>query len=309
MTQQPNVSTRWKTSYTLILGLTACLAVVACSMWQRNAPVTESARNDKAVEQTHGAAKNESASAPRTPAPSPKAEESIPLTEESIAALRVKIKGEQDYAARLETRRTLLHALRKGKQLDRAMNELESLLTDVQNEEGLDMAQRVALAEANTLELQKDFTAAVRAYELLAHRYKGGRFTAEAMLHQGNCLLELHDYIAAEQVWLRLVEEHVTSPEASWGWRKIALAQLLQGKFDDSLATLTTMEKIYADGEFGEYARMRRGYVLMQAKRLPEARLAYTSFLSACPTSKYCQLVQQQMTELDTTGKVAKARK
>ncbi len=165
MTQQASHVTRWKWTYSMILGLTACLAVVACSMWQRNAPVTETAKRDTAVDRTPEAGKVESASAPRAPVAVPMAEESVPLTEESIAALhaRIKLAGD-DYGSRLEIRRTLFHALRKNHQLDRAMGELESLLIDVQNEEGLDMAQRVALAESNTLELQKDFHAAVRAH-------------------------------------------------------------------------------------------------------------------------------------------------
>jgi len=224
------------------------------------------------------------------------------------AACRQPEPPSEEYAARLEARRSLLHELRHGGQTDEAVEVLAKLLADVERQEGLAMAQRVAMAEAGNLQAQKDCPAAVKAYELTLSRYPQGTFVVEAMYQLGDCSLELHDYAAAESVWRKLIDENGDASMAPWAWRKLALAQLLQTHYDQSLATLEAMAGKYAGTEFEEYARMRRGYVLASAGRTQEAQAAYQAFLKEFPRSKYCGLASQQMAELDRGRTLARAR-
>jgi len=218
--------------------------------------------------------------------------------------LRKLILTTDDYAVRIELRRRLFHLLRKGKRSDEAIQQLKELLDDIERQEGESMAQRVALAEANTLELQHDYAVAVRAYDLLERRYQSGPFTAEAMNHQAQCLLDSKEYLQAERVWARLTTEYADSAIAPWAWRKIALAQLLQSRFDDSLNTLDQMIVLYPRTEFEEYARMRRGYVQVKAERNAEAKQSYDAFLGFCPSSKYCRLAALQRTAIDVSESI-----
>jgi len=214
----------------------------------------------------------------------------------------------EEYAARLEAWRSLLHELRHRGQIDEAVEVLAKLLTDVERQEGPAMAQRVALAEAGNLQAQKDYVTAQKAYELTLSRYPQGTFVVDAMYQLGDCRLELHDYAVAERVWRRLIDEHGDASMAPWAWRKLALAQLLQANYDQSLATLEAMAGKYAGMEFEEYARMRRGYVLAAAGRMEEAQSAYQAFLKEFPRSKYRGLASQQMAELDHGRTLARAR-
>lgn len=230
-----------------------------------------------------------------------------PLTPEAIAELRGRIASADGYGARIEARQTLFHRLRKHGQLELALSELRTLLDEVERQEGRSMAQRVAFSTAGNLAQQKDYNSAVGAYTILLERYSDGPFAAEALLHMGSCRLELQEYAEAERVWRRLIEEFDETAQAPWGWRKLALAQLLQGKFEKSLATLKMMVGKYAGTQFGEYARMRQSYVLMAAGRLAEAKASYTDFLAACSNSKYCRLAQDQLAKVDQALIVARA--
>lgn len=169
------------------------------------------------------------------------------------------------------------------------------------------MAQRVAFSTAGNLVRLKDHGAAAGGYTILLERYGDGPFAAEALLHLGSCRLELQEYAEAEAVWRRLIEGFDQTTEAPWGWRKMALAQLLQGRFEGSLATLKLMAGKYAGTHFGEYARMRQGYVLMAAGRLADARSSYADFLTTCSNSKYCRLARGQLAEVDRALTVARA--
>jgi TolA-binding protein len=213
-----------------------------------------------------------------------------------------------EYVARLEALRSLLQDARQRGQIDEAVAALVSLLSAVEQQESTAMAQRVALAEAGNLQAQKDYPAAVKAYELALSRYPQGMFVAEATYQLGDCRLELHDYAAAEQVWRRMIDEHGNSSMVPWAWRKLALAQLLQAHYEDSLATLAAMAGQYAGTEYEEYARMRKGYVLAAAGRTEEARAAYAEFLKAFPRSKYRGLANKQMDELNAGMALVKAR-
>jgi len=230
-----------------------------------------------------------------------------PLTPEAIAELRGRIASADGYGARIEARRSLFHQLRKHGQLDLALPELNSLLDEVERREGRAMAQRVAFSIAGNLVRQKDHNSAIGAYTVLLERYGDGPFAAEALLHLGSCRLELHEYVEAEKVWRRLIEGFDETAQAPWGWRKLALAQLLQGKFEKSLATLEMMAGKYAGTQFGEYARMRQGYVLMAAGRLAEAKASYADFLTTCSNGKYCRLAQDQLAKVDQALTVARA--
>lgn len=319
--QENQDMTRWNRLNTLRkglviggLGLIVCVVVVACAVRQRATGPQQTAdgtlppsERETLTAQTPVQDRAETAAqeTPKQLAP-PKKQE--PLSPEAIAMAHGRIEAaSSDYGARLEARRSLFHRLCKQDQLDLAMGELEALLEDVQQQEGSGKAQRVAFAEAGTLEARKDHHAAVRAHELLLDRYGEGRFAAEAMYHLGTCHLELQEYARAEQVWRRLIEEHDDSPHAPWGWRKLALAQLLQGRFDTALGTLEVMAGKYAGTHFGDYASMRRGYVQAAAGRPLAARESYEVFLAEFPHSKYGRLVHKQMAELEAAGTLARA--
>lgn len=241
------------------------------------------------------------------PRVSPEPTEQFPLPEERIALLGTQIDDAPDYSARLEARRALFNELRKHGQLDRAISELEALVDDIQTQEGPEMAQRVAFSEASILETNKDYTASIRALELLRCRYPNGSFEADALYQLGNCQLELHNYASAEAIWEQLIHSHETSDVAPWAWRRLALAQLLLRRFDDSLNTLATMERIYSGTEFSEYAQMRKGYVLMAMGHLDEARRSYTRFSDGHPRSKYSGIVQSQVNWIDLYEGYARA--
>lgn len=232
-----------------------------------------------------------------------------PLSLSEIDSHRTQIKKlADDYPARIEARQILLGQLiRRGPQ-DNILPELTALLDDVEANDGRDMARRVAFSEAGTWHVDKHFAAAALAYQYIVDAYPQSSFAVESHYHIGECQIEQGQYARAEETFQRLIEQHDDSAMAGWGWRKLALAQLLQGRFDECLATLDLMSAKFADGEFGEYARARKGYVLMVAGRKADAKKAYDSFLAACPASKYCRLVQQQIREFETEGLLAKAR-
>jgi TolA-binding protein len=286
-------------------GLLIAVGVAACNERQKAAPPTKTPEASASRHKTDTKARplaNEQAESTKsqpTVAPSPPPVPQ-PLSPKEIEALWMQPDLASDnYGTRLEAVRSIFHRVRHHGQLEEARTALVILLDEVEKQEGQEMAQRVAFSEAGNLEAQKDYRAAVMAYRLLLERYPNGPFAAEAQYHLGGALLELHEYAEAAQVWQGLIEEHDDSPLAPWGWRKLALVQLLQGQFDTSLGTLELMAGKYAGTEFGEYARMRRGYVCVAAGRMPEAKATYETFLTECPHSKYVRLVQQQMADLE----------
>jgi TolA-binding protein len=262
------------------------LMMTACSTRQRS--------------KTDPAAARTPASAHPQPAPTIAPSVKGPLSAEEIAELRRRVdECHDDYPARIEARRALLAELRNRGPAEQVLSELRGLLTDIEQEEGREMLHRAAIAEAGTWQADKDFLAAASAYEHIIEAYPDSPFADEAMYQLGNCKLDLHEYAEAEATFQRMIDVHSGSPLVGWGWRKLALAQLLQGDFDRSLATLDRMASNFGDGEFAEYARARKGYVQMAAGRKEDAQASYDAFLSACPTSKYCRLVQQQIAMLD----------
>lgn len=225
---------------------------------------------------------------------------SEPLSDLEVSDQRSRIaRLSQDYPARITARRALLTQLRERGPGELVQSELIALVDDVKAREGVAMAQRVAFSEAGTWKAEKDHTAAIVAFRLVMDQYPTGPFAAEALYHLGDCHMELHQYGEAEALFQRFVEEHHDSPQSGWGWRKLALSQLLQSEFDRSLATLELMAAHFGDGEFAEYARARKGYVQKVAGRLTDAKASYEAFLNICPKSKYCRLVQKQRAELD----------
>lgn len=286
------------------LGLLLALGLAACNERQRTTPPPRTPDSGAARPEakTPGAqtSNREQAEAAKPPSPAVPATPPRPWSPQEIEALWMQPElASESYGTRLEAVRSIFHRLRNRGQLEEAKIALGVLLDTVENEEGLAMAQRVAFAEAGNLETQQDHRAAVMAYQLLLDRYPGGTFAAEAQYHLGGTYLELHDYTAAEQTWWCLIEQHDDSPFAPWGWRKLALAQLLQGQIDTSLATLELMAAKYPGTEFEDYARMRRGYVYVVAGRTAEAQAAFEAFLAQYPHSVYVRLVRQQLAALE----------
>ncbi len=230
-------------------------------------------------------------------------------TQEAVASRRTPNVEKSDYVQHIEKQREYFHTLRRDSRLDEAMQILKDILTDIEQNEGVNMAQRAALADGATLQTDKDYLAAIRVYQILLERFPEGQFIDKALYHQGECHLELQEYEQAEAVWHRLIEEQDSAPLAPWGWRKLALAQLLRGQFDASMSTLEIMTDKYTKTHWAEYAKMRRGYVLTVANRVPEAKAAYQKFLSECSDSRYCILAKKQLAELDGAVAIAKERK
>ena len=274
----------------LLLCSCAIVIVLACSVSQLRKVSERGATQDKSTELI---AKPVARRLPNAPAKDP-------LSRDAIATMRMAIvDASNDFSARLEARRALMQALRRHDRLSEAMGELHAILDDVETEEGRTMAQRVAIAEAGMLHQDASFEAAALAYQMILDRYPDSGFIVEAAYHMGECRLEQGRYEEAEQVWRELTERHPDAWLTPWAFRKVALAQLLQKKFDDSLATLGQMETRFEGTEFGDYARMRKGYVQLAAGKKDEAQKTYSKFLASCPTSKYCRLVQKQIAELD----------
>lgn len=229
------------------------------------------------------------------------------LTEETFASLRSRIQSSDHYPDRIEARRTLMHRLCEDDKVDVALSEFRALLDDVEAHEDRSMAVRVAFSDAGTWMHREDHEAAIGAYGILLARYGDSDFACEALMHMGSCHLELREYAEAEQVWRRLIEEYDGTPMTPWGWRKLALAQVLQGRYDASLSTLAMMAKKYEGTHFGEYAQVRQGYVLMAANRLGEAKSRYDKFLATCSQSKYCRLAERQLVQLEEAMTLARA--
>lgn len=216
---------------------------------------------------------------------------SEPMTDAAAAA--------ENYPERIAAQRERLARLRRTGADSDLQAEFMSLVRDVENQEGSQMAQRAAYGEAATWKAQRDFRAARIAYRLIRQHFPKGPFAADSLFHIGDCHLELHQYGDAEAAFQRFVEEHSDSTLSGWGWRKLALSQLLQGEIDRSLATLDLMAAHFHEGEFADYARARRGYILMVAGKESEAQAAFDAFLAACPKSKYCLLVEKQRADLE----------
>jgi len=192
-----------------------------------------------------------------------------------------------DYAMGLESLRSLLRDFQR----DGAAED--------EQQEGPAMAQRVAITEAEKLQAEKDYAVAVRAYELLLSRYPQGPFVADALDRLGECRLELHDRAGAEQAWYELVQECGQSPIAPHAWRKLAAVQLLEGCYDQSLATLEAMAVCYHGTRHEQYARLQQGEVLTAAGRIQEAQWAYQTFLRDFPRSKHGRLVRRRLVGLE----------
>ncbi len=299
-----------RTVVLLGMGVIACVVVVACTMRgpkdsgdDRTAQVPP-ARGEP-TDKTEAPSVPDTSEEPAAKARAPKRK--TPFSEEEIADARARIAGTSDYGARLEARRTLLYALARVDQLSEAVIECGAMLDDVERTEGRNMAERAALSDGNNLQSLELYAAAIAAYDRLLTRWPDSRFAAEAMFHKGGCYLDRREYVEAEQVWQGLIERHDDTTFAPWGWRKMALAQLLQDQPDRSLATLEIMASKYEGTPFGEYARMRRGYVQMVDGRMEEARKTFGEFLETCSGSKYCRLVKKQMKELDGYEALARA--
>jgi len=237
----------------------------------------------------------------------PRSKNTQSLSEETLAGLRRNITSASGYGARIEARRKLFHALRVNGRSEEALMEFDAILNDIEGQDGRSTAERAAMAESGTLQGDGDPGTAVACFERLLTRWPDSRFTAEALQGIGECQLTLRTYAAAEETWKRIVEEFHDSPPAPTAWRKLALAQLLRGHFDDSMATLEMMAAQYPSTEHAQYAKARRGYVLMVAGREAEARKAYDIFLADCGQSKYCTLVRDQLLDLESISALAKA--
>ena len=237
--------------------------------------------------------------------PQPKSRQS--LTEETLAGMRQSIETASGDSARVEARRKLLHAMRLDGRLDDTIQAFDALLADIAEQSGRSTAERAAMAEAGTIQGAGDPRTAIACFEQLLSRWPDSQFAAEALQGIGECQLTLRAYPAAEEAWKRIIEEFPDSPQGPTAWRKLALAQLLRVRFEESLATLEMMAGKYDGTEHGHYAKARRGYVLMVAGRDAEARKAYDTFLANCGQSKYCTLVQDQLLDLESITALAKA--
>jgi TolA-binding protein len=280
--------------------VTAGLLTAGCSPSRqppKSSPATPTASAQKV---TTPPPANQQKNPPVPPKPlAQRIEPKVPLTAEQIKTREQSIAQTKGYVQRLAQRRTLAQDLIKQGQAAEAIQQIDKVVSDVEKTEGADKAQRVALAEANTLRINGHHAEAAQAYDLLINKYPQGRFTAESIMQMGVSQMDAKQYAQAEKSWLRLVQEHNDAPEAPLGWRKLALAQLVQGQFEDCLATLETMATKYPDTEYADYARMRRGYVYMAKGDLAKAREQYNNFMANCPNSKYCLLAREQIAQLE----------
>lgn len=298
----------------------ACSVILACSMMGRGSGSSSdeglATSEDGATNQTAPKADSpetavadgtRQASPPRATAPPRQAPSSEPMTDAELAWARARVASTEEYGVRLDVRRSMIYRLCRSEQLDVARSEFDALWDDIEGQENRNMAERAAMGDGTNLMAQKLHAPAIDVFERILNRWPDTHFAAEALFYQGGCHLEAQQYADAERVWQRLIEEHDDSHYAAWGWRKLALAQLLQGDHDRCLATLDVMAGKYADAPSGKYAEARRGYVHMVAGRLPQARAAYEAFLVDCSGSKYCRLVRKQMDELNRYEVLARA--
>lgn len=230
----------------------------------------------------------------------------IQFTMEDVEQRHAAIQEMEDFTTRLELRRALMHHLVKDDATDAAHAELADLLADVAASEGNAMAHRVGYAEAGTFFGRKRFQMAKIAYRLVISGYPDGPYLNDARLHLGDCLMEQCAYVEAAATWGNLIESRPKGEVFAWAHRKLAVAQLLMGQFDASLATLKALQARASDATWKEYAAMRRGYVLTAANRIDEARESYATFLRDHPASRYVPLVKRHLDELDTAVQVAR---
>lgn len=220
------------------------------------------------------------------------------LTPEVIAAFRAGIMATDRYSDRIEMRRSLMYRLCQGKQIESALAEFQALLDDVEQREGRAMAMRVAISDAGQVQWKQDYAAAIGMYEVLLNRYDNSPFTAKALYQLGVCHFQMKDYVVAEQVWRRTIEEQDGSSQAPQAWQKLALAQMRQKNFDASLVTLDIMAAKYQGTPYEQHARLCRGDVLKEAGREAEARAIYTEFLEEHQDGSYRRLAEQRMSDL-----------
>lgn len=293
---RPFVSARGRVRETLFSALVAIAPWVGC----RPAPTPAPKANPAVAPQTPAARPPASRVAhdgpPSGPVGSPY---SLPATP-SVAELRDRVRALKDnYAARIEARHAMIACITRNDPGDAAFAAIMELLNDVEQHDGRAMAREVAMTQGISLRRRGAHALAARVFSEAERRCDGNEQLVErAICQQGEALLDARAYSDAESAFQRLLEGSEDAQLAPWAWRRLALAQLLQGHFDASIATLRVMAEKYVGTEHADYARMRQGYVQMAAGRIREARATYEAFLKECGQSVYCELARTELRKL-----------
>jgi len=207
--------------------------------------------------------------------------------------------GAQQYAGRLESLRRLMQLAASEGHPEEAIELLTSLLDEIEAWEGREVSRQVAFSEACNFERQRRHAAARDAFNLFATRFAGDSAVAEAIVRRGACLIELNEHGPAEAALRDVIADYPDARAAEQAWRKLALAQLLAGRYDGALKTLDQMDRRYIGTHLSEYAKMRKGYVLVAANRIDEGRSQYERFIKECRGSAYCRYARRQLIALD----------
>lgn len=200
-----------------------------------------------------------------------------------------------EYLDHLENTRRLMQLAAAENHAAKAVELFRDLLDEIQREEGRIVSMQTAFSEACNFERHRQFDTAIAAFELFQERYVGEKAVPDAIVRAGTCKIEQAKYADAERDFRRVIEEHGDSNAAEPAWRKLSLALLLEGRYDDSLTTLKQMDERYKGTHLSEYARVRQAYVLVAANRLEDGKAQYARFLKECSGSKYCRFAKREL--------------
>lgn len=82
-------------------------------------------------------------------------------------------------------------------------------------------------------------------------------------------------------------------------WYELALTQLLQKKYDDSMATIQKFSTVTKKGEQYEKSRLLMGDVYLQQGKLDRAVAEYRNFKTAFPQSQYVKNVDMILPQIE----------
>lgn len=96
-----------------------------------------------------------------------------------------------------------------------------------------------------------------------------------------------------------LAEKNVPTAIRDEAYYELALSQMLEKKYTDSIATIQQFGKLQTKGENYEKARLLAGDVYLQQGKLDRAAAEYRSFKAAFPQSQYVKNIDMLLPQIE----------
>lgn len=116
---------------------------------------------------------------------------------------------------------------------------------------------------------------------------------ADAYMRMGDCYFQARQYVNAEKAYNKAVETDAST--ADYALYQKAFSQGITGRYQDKIATLTSLVEKYPASDYADDALYEKGRAYIQLENSANAMQAFKQLTEQYPTSRYASVAGNEM--------------